>query len=838
MPPSFWCFPGHTGDWYYKYTSPAGGSCSASAVTGTSVDLTGLDGNTSYTYKAYSDSGCNTELASETFLTKPDALEHFLVADLHHSLGVLWKPPPGLAPSVLVQWKSGGQGYEASREKTFASGRWGFIENLSNGTTYTLRLQAKNTTGTSAWSAETSATPKEAKIVLRSGSGQSISGTGCSEYQTGCNDFELQNWGTNYWWKVTESPKHEQPGSCQTGTSPTEGFAAAAATAGRDWRMIWRTGTIPKTSVGPGAYHTIKAYSNSGCTDEIASYRFLTAPSPPVNFQATIIPSGTSYQATRFTWNPNPSHSGEIVSGYSWQSSVINRTTTSPSQTGIFPTGACPSKLPDAACEGTTSAVPVGFNWCFHLYAYNESGQSVAARTKDSNEFKICLQLGTITPAPTQAPTLALDSSGGIEVAWTPTFPYVENWMVAYCGPTKTEDCDSISQQNIWIRNASSEWGRGWKQFEYLNYERGESKLDPYPEYIHGSERRVNLPGYERTAGLSPGTYRVVYGQIRRTDGYLFWSPPSPVAQITIPEAPLKAPQNLTATAAANQTVELSWTKPEGETRTGWEYRQRSARENWQDWQAMESPVCCTYTVTGLTGGLEYDFQIRALNGTDKSAASNIASATPESSKPEKISAPYVVYDYEFNNMKLAWNATKWTRHFPSGDSTRSGTYKIRWRPNGTQTWTEASSITGTEHQIPSPTLDVEYEMQVQACVDVTGKPESSVCGDWSDSVLGTLLSSKYRLDACEIGPDSAALTVDGAYAGDWWYKAPATSCSNQNITGNSGTVKNLTANTKYAFAAYSDSACTKPLATLPGHDFTTAPRRPPAWKSAPSTKR
>ena len=61
----------HTGDWYYKYTTPTGGDCSSSAVTGTAASLTDLSTNTDYTYKAYSDSGCTTELATETLLTKP-----------------------------------------------------------------------------------------------------------------------------------------------------------------------------------------------------------------------------------------------------------------------------------------------------------------------------------------------------------------------------------------------------------------------------------------------------------------------------------------------------------------------------------------------------------------------------------------------------------------------------------------------------------------------------------------------------------------------------------------------------------------------------------------------
>ena len=58
----------HTGNWYYKQTAPAGGSCS-SAVSGTTADLDGLTGGTAYTFTAYGDSGCATVIASETFST-------------------------------------------------------------------------------------------------------------------------------------------------------------------------------------------------------------------------------------------------------------------------------------------------------------------------------------------------------------------------------------------------------------------------------------------------------------------------------------------------------------------------------------------------------------------------------------------------------------------------------------------------------------------------------------------------------------------------------------------------------------------------------------------------
>ena len=63
----------HTGNWYYKANAAPHNTCQG-PVSGTTQDFTSLRGNTSYTYKAYSDSACTTELATTgAFLTKPDA---------------------------------------------------------------------------------------------------------------------------------------------------------------------------------------------------------------------------------------------------------------------------------------------------------------------------------------------------------------------------------------------------------------------------------------------------------------------------------------------------------------------------------------------------------------------------------------------------------------------------------------------------------------------------------------------------------------------------------------------------------------------------------------------
>ena len=57
---------GHTGDWWLKETSPSTGTCTAGEADFSHV-LSALTGGTAYTYRAYRDSGCATELASATF---------------------------------------------------------------------------------------------------------------------------------------------------------------------------------------------------------------------------------------------------------------------------------------------------------------------------------------------------------------------------------------------------------------------------------------------------------------------------------------------------------------------------------------------------------------------------------------------------------------------------------------------------------------------------------------------------------------------------------------------------------------------------------------------------
>ena len=105
----------YTSSWYYKQTAPGTGSCSAapSHTNGTtSVDLTGLQQETPYTYKAYSDSNCSGDsFATASFTTRPGKVAGVQVTPRDQALAVSWDARNHVL-HYKVQWKSGNQNWD------------------------------------------------------------------------------------------------------------------------------------------------------------------------------------------------------------------------------------------------------------------------------------------------------------------------------------------------------------------------------------------------------------------------------------------------------------------------------------------------------------------------------------------------------------------------------------------------------------------------------------------------------------------------------------------------------------------------------------------------------
>ena len=136
--------------------------------------------------------------------------------------------------------------------------------------------------------------------------------------------------------------------------------------------------------------------------------------------------------------------------------------------------------------------------------------------------------------------------------------------------------------------------------------------------------------------GLTNGqtyTYKVRTSVVN-ADNSIVDGPESNQVSITLPAAPAK-PTVKPASAGAS----LSWTDPDNDDITGWQYQQKLSSETWgsgHKWTRVPSSNAGTTSVSGLTNGTAYTFRVRAvieyttaLGGPLAGAASDEASVTP-----------------------------------------------------------------------------------------------------------------------------------------------------------------------------------------------------------------
>ena len=93
---------------------------------------------------------------------------------------------------------------------------------------------------------------------------------------------------------------------------------------------------------------------------------------------------------------------------------------------------------------------------------------------------------------------------------------------------------------------------------------------------------------------------------------------------------------SLTA-SARGKTISLARTKPNDQTKTGYQVRNRhSDRSGWSKWKDIEGAGrnATRHTLAKLTNGREYRVQISAKNLAEESEASETVRATPESPYP------------------------------------------------------------------------------------------------------------------------------------------------------------------------------------------------------------
>ena len=278
------------------------------------------------------------------------------------------------------------------------------------------------------------------------------------------------------------------------------------------------------------------------------------------------------------------------------------------------------------------------------------------------------------------------------------------------------------------------------------------------------------------------------------------------------PRTPPAAPAGLTATAGAGEVV-LSWTNPSNAAITKYEFRQGTGpvgSVSWGEWTdiASSSASTTTHTVTGLTGGTAYSFQVRAAIGTLIGLPSSIVRATPTAARPAAPTNFTAVAGPGGGQVTLSW-----TR--PSGTIT-GYQYRVR-RPGaswfGWAVMTGGADITSFVAPVGNEALDFQMrarngnaEGEESAIVRATavarpaaptsvtavaGPRSGEVTLGWSDPSNSAITKYQYRQKL------NSASTW-----GEWTDFTGGTTA-----TSTSGTVAGLTNGTAYDFEVRATAA-------------------------------
>ena len=179
-------------------------------------------------------------------------------------------------------------------------------------------------------------------------------------------------------------------------------------------------------------------------------------------------------------------------------------------------------------------------------------------------------------------------------------------------------------------------------------------------------------------------------------------TPSDPVATVSMPPPP---PSGLTATNAGATSVTLTW-MDESTDETGFVARYRAeGAATWTAFATEANANATTLTVTGLTGGGNFEFQVRARSANGLSSPSNTAHVTGLGAPAAATGLMATATDP--TTVDLAWDDN-------SNDETG---FDIEHRKNGLGAWTSAPGAAANDRAATVSGLapSTVYEFRVNA---------------------------------------------------------------------------------------------------------------------------
>jgi hypothetical protein len=191
------------------------------------------------------------------------------------------------------------------------------------------------------------------------------------------------------------------------------------------------------------------------------------------------------------------------------------------------------------------------------------------------------------------------------------------------------------------------------------------------------------------------------------------------------------APTSLSATPGDGQVI-LSWTAPAdgGGTITSYEYQQDGGA-----WTTTGGTTT-SYTVTGLTNGIEYSFKVRAVNAIGVGAASNANTATPAAATAVPGAPTSLSATPGDGQVILSWTA-------PADGGGAITRYEYQ---QGNGAWTTTGGTT-TSYTVTGLTNGIEYSFKVRA-VNAIGEGAASNADTATPAEAATVPGAPTSLSA------------------------------------------------------------------------------------------
>ena len=286
----------------------------------------------------------------------------------------------------------------------------------------------------------------------------------------------------------------------------------------------------------------------------------------------------------------------------------------------------------------------------------------------------------------------------------------------------------------------------------------------------------------------------------------------TPVNFTTTATTNCNAPTNLAAGSITTTSANLSWTTVTGATSYNLQWKTNAGTA----WTTVSNLTATSYSLTGLTAGTTYNFQVQTIC----SSSSSSTYATPVNfttttatvcNTPTGLAAGTITY----NSASLSWAAV-----------TGATGYNLQWKTNAATTWTTVSNLTGTSYNLTGLAASTTYNFKIQTICSATSSSAYTTAVNFTTTAQTCTVPS--GLTASNITASSATVswtTVTGVigYNLQWKTNAATAWTTVSNLTTPTYSLTGLTPNTTYNFKVQSICSSTLTSAYAAAVNFTTA---------------